>query len=254
MSHSKEDKNSMTKTTQEMSVMHKNTINPNDGNSQETTQLMLEKGVSDTLNLLEKTRSTETSDSLKLQQGDNYSFDKTRALKLHRNAPQYRKIERYVKSIKQYKLERLRRKKVRALSYKGMTYPQIAKELGISERTVARDMKKQRTFQIGQFHKGLRKIEQDQIDKFNKETAHLSPIKKFQVLTDLLIKQQSIFKMRDYNRHQIKIIIDMNDLTDGCPSIHFWPQPPWSLTKPIHFDFYVEHDGQTKSIGGLTQN
>jgi hypothetical protein len=134
-----------------------------------------------------------------------------------------------------------------------MTYPQIAKELGISERTVARDMKKQRTFQIGQFHNAIRKIEQDQIDKFNKETAHLNPVKKFQVLIELLIKQRSLFKMREYNRHQIKIIIDMNDLTDGCPSIHFWPQPPWSLTKPIHFDFYVEHGEETKCLGGLTQ-
>lgn len=243
----------MTKTTQNTLLLHKNTINANDGNRQETTQLMLAKGVSDTLNLLEKTYPTETSDSLKIQQHDNYSFDKKRALKLHRNAPEYRKIERYVKSIEQYKLERLRRKRVRQLSSEGKTYPQIAKELGISERTVARDMKKQRTFQIGQFHNALRKIEQDQINKFNKETAHLNPVKKFQVLTELLIKQQSLFQMRDYNRHQIKIIIDMNDLTDGCPSIHFSPQPPWSLTRPIHFDFYVEHDGQTKSVGGLTQ-
>lgn len=243
----------MTKTTQNTLLLHKNTINPNDGKRQETTQLTLDKRVSDTLNLLEKTRSTEISDLLKFQQGDNYSFDKKRTLKLHRNAPQYRKIGRYVKSIKQYKRERLRRKKVRALSSKGMTYSQIAKELGISERTVARDMKKQRCYQIGQFHKALRKIEQDQIDKFNRETAHLNPIKKFQVLTDLLLKQQSLFKMREYNQHTIKITIDMNDITDGCPSIHFWPKPPWSLTKPIHFDFYVEHDGETKCLGGLIQ-
>jgi len=243
----------MTKTTQNTLLLHKNTINPNDGKRQETTQLMLEKGVSDTPNLLEQTRSTERGDFLKFQQRDDYSFDKKRCLKLHRNTPQYRKIERYVKSIKQYKRERLRRKRVRALSSKGMTYPQIAKELGISERTVARDMKKQRCYQIGQFHNALRKIEQDQIDKFNMETAHLSPIKKFQVLTELLIKQQSLFKMREYNQHTIKIIINMNDLTDGCPSIHFWPKPPWSLTKPIHFDFYVEHGEQNMCVGGLIQ-
>jgi len=243
----------MTKTTQNTLLLHNNTIGANDGNSQETTQSSYEKEVLDTLNLLERTRSAETSDSLKIQQRDDYSFDKKRRLKLHRNAAKYRKMRCYVKSIGQYKRERLRRKRVRQLSNEGKTYPQIAKELGISERTVARDMKKQKTFQIGQFHKTLRKLEQDQIDKFNRETAHLTPVQRFQVLTDLLLKQESLFKMREYNRHQIKIIIDMNDLTDGCPSIHFWPSPPWHLTKPIHLDFYIQHGEQTKCVGGLTQ-
>jgi DNA-binding CsgD family transcriptional regulator len=243
----------MTKTTQNTSLLHNNTINPNDGNSQETTQSMLENAVSDTLNLLEKSHLAETNDFLTFQQRDNHSFDKKRHVKLHKNTPNYRRMSHYVKSIRQYKRERARRKRVRQLSGEGKTYPQIAKELGISERTVARDMKKMSHYQIGQFHKALRKLEQDQIDKFNKETAHLNPVQKFQVLTELLIKRQSIFKMREYNRHQIKIIINMNDLTDGCPSITFWPKPPWSLTHPIYFDFYVEHGEQTKCVGGLIQ-
>jgi hypothetical protein len=243
----------VTKTTQNRSLLHNNTIKSHDGKSQEITESLLEKAVSDTSNSFEKAHSAETSDLLKIQQDNNHTFDKKRDVKLHKNTPEYRKMHRYVKSIKQYKRERARRKRVRQFSNEGKPYPQIAKELQISERTVARDIKKQKRYDIGQFHKALRKIEQDQIDKFNKETEHLNDIQKFRFLTDLLIKREPLFKIREYNRHAIKIIIDMNDLTDGCPSIHFWPKSPWSLTKPIHFDFYVEHGEQTKHVGGLIQ-
>ena len=40
---------------------------------------------------------------------------------------------------------------------------------------------------------------------------------------------ENFLKQREYNKHRLKIVIDMDDLTYGFPAIHFWPKPPITL-------------------------
>jgi transcriptional antiterminator len=86
----------------------------------------------------------KTDDILRFQQPNNQHFsskNNKKHTKKQSKRPKYRVINKYVKSKKKYWRERNRRKKVWELSGK-LTYTQIAEKLGISEKTVQRDMKK----------------------------------------------------------------------------------------------------------------
>lgn len=58
----------------------------------------------------------------------------------------YRRINVYSKSTSQYKRERARRKQVLELSDKGLTQHEISLQLGVSSKTVYRDLKRQRGY------------------------------------------------------------------------------------------------------------
>lgn len=77
--------------------------------------------------------------------------------------PSYRKVDAYSKSLKQYRLERKRRRQVRVLASKGYTQKQIAVELGVSVRTVKRDWEKVRAYVKGQHNKALKERAIDEI-------------------------------------------------------------------------------------------
>lgn len=43
----------------------------------------------------------------------------------------------------------------------------------------------------------------------------------------------------------------MDDVTEGCPRITFWPRH-WSEELQIHLHFIVKHDEKKKILGELT--
>jgi hypothetical protein len=60
-------------------------------------------------------------------------------------------------------------------------------------------------------------------------------------------------KQIEYNRHMIKIIIDMDDQSYGFPAIRFWPKPPITLRwMPYYFQFHVQQSGKQHHIGEIT--
>ena len=64
--------------------------------------------------------------------------------------------------------------------------------------------------------------------------------------------RRKVWKKQQYNRHKLKVIIDMNDVTGGVPAIHVWPKPPLTLRGyPYFFEFVVEHDDVKESIGSI---
>lgn len=63
----------------------------------------------------------------------------------------YRRVCVYTKSLERWRLERERRRKVRVLAEKGYSQKQIARELGVSTRTVKRDWDKARSYVVGFF-------------------------------------------------------------------------------------------------------
>jgi hypothetical protein len=68
-------------------------------------------------------------------------FDTKKHTNVKRKAA-YRRIGKYYKGLEKYQSERARRKAVLALQDQGLNIKQIAQELGVSERTVKRDLAK----------------------------------------------------------------------------------------------------------------
>jgi hypothetical protein len=69
----------------------------------------------------------------------------------------YRRVRVYTKSLERWRKERERRRKVRVLAAKDYTQKQIARELGVSKRTVMRDWDKVRSYVKGQQNKRERR-------------------------------------------------------------------------------------------------
>ena len=64
---------------------------------------------------------------------------------------------------------------------------------------------------------------------------------RFAILSKKIVNYRLLMKQREYNRHLIKIIIDMDALTCGFHTIRFGPKPPVSLSgKPYHFQFHIQ--------------
>ncbi len=67
-----------------------------------------------------------------------------------------------------------------------------------------------------------------------------------------MVAYRFLMKQREYNRHMIKIIIDMDDQTEGFPAIHFWPKLPVSFRgRPYYFQFHVQKNGQQSKMGEI---
>lgn len=87
-----------------------------------------------------------------------------KGVKKDKNA-RYRKIHVYTKSLERYKLERERRRQVQLLAEKGLGQKGIARELGVSTRTVKRDWKKLSRYIKGQFNRQVWEINARQLEK-----------------------------------------------------------------------------------------
>ena len=75
---------------------------------------------------------------------------------------------------------------------------------------------------------------------------------RFHILTKKMIAYRFLMKQHEYNRHMIKIIIDMDDLTGGFPAISFCPKPPISFRgRPYYFQFHVQKNGEQSKMGEI---
>lgn len=168
--------------------------------------------------------------------------------------PVYRRMNVYIKSIKQYWKERNRRKKAWQLSSEGYTYKQIAEKLGVREKTVQRDMKKVRRYHIGQLNKSWRIMQEEQMAAWEKKLEGLSLSQQFKVTTRLLGEFMDRQREREYNRHLIKIVLDMDHLVHGVfPTIITWPkQKCLRVTLPIHVRIAFRVEGKDIKYGGFT--
>jgi len=99
----------------------------------------------------------KTGENSGIQLDLNAQFSCIGARTRPKKAP-YRRISMYTKGLARYRLERERRRKVRLLAEKGLTQEQIAKEIGVSVRTVKRDWKKLHSYILGEFNKQVEKI------------------------------------------------------------------------------------------------
>jgi DNA-binding CsgD family transcriptional regulator len=132
--------------------------------------------------------------------------------------PSYRKVDTYSKSLKQYRLERKRRRQVRELASKGYTQQQIAVELGVSVRTVKRDWEKVRAYVKGQNNKALkeRAIDEIAVGDFEKWSQNLTHKER-----DLIIKRLSKQPKR---KHTFIVYLNMDKQNiAGFPYVTTYP-------------------------------
>ena len=187
-----------------------------------------------------------------------HKMTQTRKIK-RKKGPQYRQIDAYWKSREQYKKERQRRKRVRELSAEGFTYRQIAKRLGISEKTVYRDMKKVWPYILGQVRRKWRQFDQERQREFQEGMDGLSLMERFKVLSEALHRRMDAMKAMDnYHGHYTIFLLDLTE-TDkyGIPKLTQLPHQ--TRGQPLMYPYKIRvvvkgrYEGRTfeAEIGGF---
>jgi len=225
----------------------------------EMSQFMENNDLSQTHTVLNNVPFQETSDIQSFQGVDNDSISSVlteRGMFKRRKGPSYRIINRNLKSKTQYWKERNRRKQVWKLNGEGLTYPQIAKKLGVSAKTVQRDMKKVFPYHKGILLKQLRELEEKRYRKFEKMLDGMTLIQRFKTLTNMIIKQRKQKRGREYRRHLVKLFINMDNCSEvegvPIPRITHWPKAKHSsVVMPFHLKFFVVIKGCPIPMGGL---
>jgi transposase len=181
-------------------------------------------------------------------------FDNSRRLN-ERKGPQYRKINIYYKSKNQYWRERNRRKKAWELSGQGLTYEQIAIKLGVSEKTVQRDIKKIQPYYFRLSRNYFRKLEEERIKEFEAKLEGKTLHQRYKFLSEAMVEQRNRWKIREYRRHSQIIMVDMTQLEYGIPKISFIPRGKQTLAYPYKIRVHVKAKYEGKDfevdIGGL---
>ena len=195
--------------------------------------------------------------SFRQSENEQFSTEKhakaqSRTLK-RRNKAVYRRIKKYYKSTRQYKKERLRRKLCWLLSGK-FKETEIAEMLGISVRTVIRDMNKIKPYYFRMSRAYFNKLEQDRIKEMQLKLEGKTEFEKLKILTEAMIARQSLFKMREYRKHFQIITIDMTQQKYGIPKVSI-SSKQGTIAYPFKIRFHVkaEHEGKefTTDIGGF---
>ncbi|UCE28551.1 MAG: hypothetical protein JSV85_04515 [Candidatus Bathyarchaeota archaeon] len=176
-----------------------------------------------------------------------------RKLKRHRKAA-YRRVRKYYKSVRQYKKERLRRKLCWLLSGK-YRETEIADMLGISVRTVIRDINKIKPYYVRMSRAYFNRMEQDRIKEMNLKLEGKSLFERLDILTTAMIEWRKRFKLRPYRRHYQIITIDMTQQKNVIPKITFSGGKRSTLAFPHKIRIHVKavHEGRefTTDVAGI---
>jgi len=238
-----------------------NNIDANDEKCHKMQQLMLAEGGhgQEITELIDALRKIGYFQSFQVTNNEQFSSEKgqktpKRKLKTHRKAA-YRHIKKYYKSTKQYKKERLRRKLCWLLSGK-YKETEIAEMLGISVRTVIRDMNKIKPYYYRLSRSYFSKLEQDRIKEMKLKMEGKTLLQQFKMLTDAMIEQHERFKTREYKRHYQIIFLDLTQLDPyGIPKVTFIPKGRQTLAYPYKVRVHVKgcYKGRefTADIGGF---
>ena len=169
-----------------------------------------------------------------------------------KSKPDYRRIRAYYKSPKNYQDERKRRKKVLEYYEQGLSYKVIAERLGVSERTVKRDMAKIKPYYERKVKNMYRRLEHERIANFEAMLEGKSLFQRYKILTNEMVKQTNLRKQRKYRRSRTFVFIDLDNVVDGIPSMFFKPEPPFKGKIPFKIVFVFIKDGKTRAGNVLT--
>ena len=178
-------------------------------------------------------------------------FD-TRRRKRDRSGPEYRRVRKYFKSSGKYWGERNRRKRVLELS-ESLTCGEIAERLGVSERTVKRDLARIRPYYERQVRSHLRRLQQERNAEFKARLEGKSPLEQLRVLREIAKECRRRAQARDYLRHHMVVTVDLDTVVNGFPAVKFWPARStveWALPLTVSIEFL--RNKETKPIGSIT--
>ena len=166
--------------------------------------------------------------------------------------PEYRRIRKYYKSAGKWRSDRLRRKRVLELHEEGVSYVGIADRLGVSERTVKRDMARIKPYYERKVRSYMRKLGEERGAKFRAELEGKSLSEQLSILEAALVNYNKLVKKREYFRRQLTVTIDLDSAAAGYPAVGFSPTPPFFINYPFYMKFELAVKGKKIVVGGLT--
>jgi len=245
-------------------VTTQNNMDADDEKCHKITQLMLAEGehAQEISELVDALRKIGYFSSFRVKDNGQLGSRKAqktqeRKLKTRRKAA-YRRVKKYYKSIKQYKKERFRRKLAWLLTGK-FKETEIAEMLGISVRTVIRDLNKIRPYYLRLFRNFVRNLQLEKRKQWEEKLAGLPETARLSAMTDLLIAEwQRRAKERKYRGHYTILQLDLTDTGKyGIPKLTLLPRQTRSarLAYPhkvrVHIKGSYEGKKYEADIGGF---
>lgn len=126
--------------------------------------------------------------------------------------PNYRLINNYFKSTRQYWKERNRRKQAWKLYSEGYKQTQIAAKLSVSTKTVSHDLRKVSSYYTGQYNREIRLVREAHDAEFMERLNGLSitdQLKQLKQITKMFCKVKDIKKK---TQSTINIIFDIDEM------------------------------------------
>ncbi len=167
---------------------------------------------------------------------------------------EYRKIRVYYKSLEQLKREELRRLRVLELSGQGLTVAQIALQVGVSSRTVQRDLKTVGAFVEVAFKREMRSLAKKAGVEVLGQLEGLSPSEQFLKIRELLAEKMPSVKRSRRVCHKLRVTFDADAAMAGKSGFSFRPSLPVVLASPGVINFRQIVKGECRYVDQITVN
>lgn len=161
----------------------------------------------------------------------------------------YRRIDKYTKSLPRSKEERARREMVLKLWLSGYAVSRIAQEVGVSVRTVNRDLEKLKPTIKRRYERYMRGVAEEQRLKATKQLEGLSPVEQAQWISRYLAEKENL-KIRRRPCHKLLVKIDADAATRGEDALSYKPRFPL-VVQPYVINFKLVLNGESQFIGQL---
>ena len=172
---------------------------------------------------------------------DNTVFDTLKHSNVARKA-KYRRVHKYVKSLGKFKAEKLRRKQALELADRGLSIERIALALGVSERTINRDLKKMMIY--------IKKL-QTQLRHQEGEAAlkNLSFKKQLCLFKELEQRKRRILRPR--RCRSLHISIDLDQALLGKYAMSYKPKLPVEMAENGKITIELLAHGKNQNIARI---
>jgi hypothetical protein len=161
---------------------------------------------------------------------------------------EYRRIDKYFKSLQKTRLEEKRRKKVLECWLAGYSTRRIAYEVGVSNRTVNRDLAKLSSTIKRRYARLLGSVAENERIQITKYLEGLNPVEQIKWIGKYLDAQA--FKSRRRSCRKLLIVINADAVDNGVGVLGFKPKSP-ALVAPYVINFRLVLRGESRFVGQL---
>jgi hypothetical protein len=162
--------------------------------------------------------------------------------------PEYRRIKKNFKSLEQTKREKARRERGLELCLAGWSGDQIAGALGVSRRTVQRDLEKMRETIKRRLAHAVRVGSDEERVRLNRELDGLGPVEQARRIGLQLSGTKKSGRRREC--HKLLVKIDVDSFGEGKEALSFRPGFP-ALVPPYVINFVLVLKGDSRGVGQL---